>query len=133
MIPTTISTAQYAYPNDSATVSSTVASKNLPAGGTVVFSLYDTLANCQTGGATGRLYTQTVNNVGGQHSVTVGTTNTTVSVNTNTTVYWKVTYATGNRRTPDARATAPRTPCSRSTTTAARERFPLIAVVDELI
>ncbi len=96
-IPTAISTAQRAIPNDSATISSTVAGNNLPATGTVVFSLYNNLANCQAGGTTGRLYTETQTNVGGQNSVTVSTSNTTVSVNTNTTVFWKVTYAPGDQ------------------------------------
>ncbi|MGW5241357.1 hypothetical protein ACWEOW_20660 [Monashia sp. NPDC004114] len=96
-IPTTISTAQKAFPNDSATISSSVAGDNLPSGGTVVFSLYNNLANCQAGGTTGRLYTETKSNVGGQNSVTVGTANTSVAVDTNTTVYWKVTYATGDQ------------------------------------
>ncbi|GAB3059509.1 hypothetical protein GCM10027053_21740 [Intrasporangium mesophilum] len=96
-IPTAISTAQRAYPNDSATISSTIAGNNLPGTGTVVFSLYNSLANCQAGGTTGRLYTETQNNVGGQNSVTVSTSNTNVAVNTNTTVFWKVTYAPGDQ------------------------------------
>ncbi|EWT00075.1 hypothetical protein N865_18020 [Intrasporangium oryzae NRRL B-24470] len=96
-IPTSISTAQKAYPNDSATISSTVAGDNLPSGGKVDFVLYDTLANCQAGGATGKLYTEPTITVGGQNSVTVGTSNTSVAVSTNTTVYWKVTYAPGDQ------------------------------------
>jgi hypothetical protein len=105
-IPTSISTAQSAYPNDSATITSSVAGDNLPSGGTVVFRLYggtnpaNALANCQAGGTTvgsgGLLYTETKNNVGGQNSVTTGTNNTSVSVNTSGTYYWLVTYATGD-------------------------------------
>jgi hypothetical protein len=99
-IPTEISTAQKAFPNDSATITSSVAGNSLPSTGTVVFRLYNTLANCQSGGDTvgtgGLLYKETKSNVGGSHSVTVGTTNTTVPVDTNTTVFWTATYTTGD-------------------------------------
>ena len=101
-IPTEIATAQSAIPNDSATITSTVPGDNLPAGGTVVFSLYGptpgstALQNCQAGGATGRLYQQTNNNVGGANSVQTATNNTTVSVNVSETYYWLVTYAPGD-------------------------------------
>ena len=95
-IPTSISTAQKTYPQDSATITSSVSGDNLPSTGTVTFSLYSSLANCQARGAT--VYTQTFNNVGGTHSVTLDTTNTTFAVNasTNGTYYWRVTYATGD-------------------------------------
>ena len=102
-IPTSISTAQNVFPNDSATITSSIAGNNLPAGGTVVFSLYgptggaaNALANCQAHGNTGLLYTETHNNVGGSHSVTVPTNNITVSVNTDDTFYWRVTYDPGD-------------------------------------
>ena len=105
-IPTSIATAQKVFPNDSATITSSVAGDNLPANGTVVFRLYGptagatALQNCQAHGDTvgsgGLLYKETANNVGGSNSVTVGTSNNTVSVNTNDTFYWRVTYATGD-------------------------------------
>jgi hypothetical protein len=97
-IPTTISTAQKTYPQDSATITSTVSGDNLPSNGTVTFSLYNSLANCQAGGATGRVYTQTINPVGGTHTATVNTSNSTFAVDafTNGTYYWTVTYATGD-------------------------------------
>jgi hypothetical protein len=105
-IPTQVATAQKVFPNDSATITSSVAGNNLPAGGTVVFRLYGptgattALANCQAHGDTvnsgGLLYKETQNNVGGSNSVTVGTSNTTVSVNTNDTFYWRVTYNPGD-------------------------------------
>jgi Tfp pilus assembly protein PilX len=105
-IPTIIATDQKVFPNDSATITSSVAGDNLPAGGTVVFRLYGptagatALVNCQAHGDTvgsgGLLYKETANNVGGTHSVTVGTNNTTVSVNTNDTFFWRVTYDTGD-------------------------------------
>jgi len=105
-IPTSISTAQSAIPNDSATITSSVAGNVLPATGTVIFRLYGptagstALQNCQAHGDTvgsgGLLYKETKNNVGGANSVTVGTTNTTTSVNASGTYYWRVTYATGD-------------------------------------
>ena len=105
-IPTEILTHQSVIPNDSATITSSVAGNSLPAGGTVIFRLYQAsggntaLANCQAHGTTlgsgGLIYAETKNNVGGQHSVTTGTTNTSVSVDANGTYYWRVTYATGD-------------------------------------
>jgi hypothetical protein len=105
-IPTEISTHQSAYPNDSATISSSVAGNNLPAGGTVIFRLYQAgggntaLQNClahgNTVGSGGLIYAETKNNVGGQHSVTTSTTNTSVAVDANGSYYWRVTYATGD-------------------------------------
>jgi hypothetical protein len=107
-IPTAITTTQKAFPEDSATITSTVAGNNLPAGGTVVFRLYGptdgatpqtALQNCQAHGDTlnsgGLLYKET-DTAGGNHSVTVDTNNTTVSVNTNDTFYWRVTYDPGD-------------------------------------
>ena len=106
VVPTQISTAQSAYPNDSATITSSVAGNVLPATGTVIFRLYGPTAgatasaNCllhgNTVGSGGLLYTQTNNNVGGAHQVTTSTTNTSVSVNVSETYYWRVTYATGD-------------------------------------
>ncbi len=97
-IPTEISTTQRAYPNDSATITSSVGTDSLPATGTVIFRLYDnstcTDADDVVGG--GLLYKETKTSVGGANQVTVATNNTTVAVSTNTTVYWKVTYATGD-------------------------------------
>jgi hypothetical protein len=100
-IPTEILTNQKVFPNDSATITSSVAGNNLPANGTVIFRMYNSLANCQahgtTVGAGGLLYAQTVLTGAAAHSVTVGTTNTTVSVGpADATVYWYVTYATGD-------------------------------------
>jgi len=107
-IPTEITTAQRAYPNDSQTITSSLSGNNLPSGGTVKFYLYgpttggnSALVNCQAHGTTlnsgGLLYTETANSVGGTtHSVTVPTSNTSVSVNTSDTYYWRVTYATGD-------------------------------------
>jgi hypothetical protein len=105
-IPTEISTHQSAFPNDSATITSSVAGDNLPAGGTVIFRLYQAgggntaLQNCQAHGTTvgsgGLIYAETKNNVGGAHQATTATTNTSVSVDVNGSYYWRVTYATGD-------------------------------------
>ena len=106
-IPTTISTAQSAIPNDSATITSSVTGNNLGAGGTVLFRLYGPTGgatpktaaeNCAAGSTTlgtgGLLYKQApITLVGGAHSETVNTTNTTVSVNVSETYVWNVTYA----------------------------------------
>ena len=105
-VPTQISTAQRVFPNDSATITSSAAGDNLPAGGTVVFRLYgpqgantasaNCLAHGDTIGSGGLLYRETKNNVGGQNSVTTSTSNTSVSVNASETYYWRVTYDPGD-------------------------------------
>jgi hypothetical protein len=105
-IPTEIATAQKVYPNDSATITSSVAGNLLPSGGTVVFRLYGPTAgstaaqNCalhgDTIGSGGLLYRQTNSNVGGTHSATTATSNTTVAVDASDTYYWRVTYAPGD-------------------------------------
>jgi hypothetical protein len=91
-IPTLIATAQRAYPNDQATITSSQAGDSITSG-TVTFRLYDTLANCQAHGVTvnqgGLLYAQPVTL---SNTNTASTNNTTVAVNSNTTVYWWVTY-----------------------------------------
>jgi hypothetical protein len=125
-IPTEIATAQNVFPNDSATITSSVSGNNLPTTGTVVFRLYGptdgatpqtALQNCQAHGDTvgsgGLLYKQTLTGVGGSHSVMVGTTNTTVSVNSNDTFYWRVTYDPG-----DTAHTGRQSDCVENTTTA---------------
>ena len=91
------------YPNDSATVS--VAAANQGTGnvqGSVKFRLYNSLANCQattpsdTVGVGGLLYKQSVDLPGNQFSSNVGTTNSTVAVSTDTTVYWLVQFTSTN-------------------------------------
>jgi hypothetical protein len=119
-IPTTISTTQKVYPQDSATIASSVSGNLLPAGGTVTFSLYGggandaaNLSNCQAGTATGRIYTRSFStNTTPAHSETFGTDNSTVSVSDNETVYWLVTYATG-----DTAHTGRQSKCTESTQT----------------
>ena len=76
-IPTEIKTKQSWFPNDTATITSSVAGDLLEAGGTVVFSLYDT-SDCS--GPV--FYTETETLAGGSHSEEVGTSNTSVAVTT---------------------------------------------------
>jgi hypothetical protein len=100
-IPTAISTSQFFYPNDSATVSTENDAADLPSGGQVTFSAYagtvdaTVLANCQDGGATGLLFTETVD-ISGASPQTVSTTNTDDAVPPGTIVYWNVQYSSGS-------------------------------------
>ena len=105
-IPTEIATSQSIIPNDSATVTSSVAGNNLPAGGTVKFRLFgsaggnDGLANCLaddgTATSTGLRYSQTVTTGAAAHSQDAATTNTTTSVSASDVYYWRVTYDPGD-------------------------------------
>ncbi len=92
--PSSLSSAQKFYPNDSATVSAS-AGGNVT--GSVTFDLYDSLANCQAADPlVGQLYTETVTLAGGSTSETVETSNTTVSVPPPASpgaLYWTVTYS----------------------------------------
>jgi hypothetical protein len=110
-IPTQISTKQKVFPNDSATIKSTVAGDNLPTGGTVTFRLYGPTngvtpktaeENCLAGGdpdvgTGGLLYKEVINPVPGGNEFTVSTDNTTVAVDVSETYFWRVTYATGDQ------------------------------------
>lgn len=97
-IPTSISTSPNFIPNDSATISSTIAGDNLAANGTITFSLYGptsgktALENCTAGGATGRIYTEAILTGPAANSVTKTTSNTT-AVSSDAVYYWLVTYA----------------------------------------
>ena len=106
-IPTTITSHQSAYPNDSATVTSTAVGDNIPAGGVITFKLYGpaggqtALQNCLAHGDTllaGRLYSEshTITAAESNHSVTAATSDTSVSVDVSETYYWRVTYSTGD-------------------------------------
>ena len=87
------------YPNDSATVS-TANGSNLPAGGNVKFSLYNSLANCNANVATvagGLFYSPEQKSItGGTLTETVSTSNTTATLNSANTAYWRVVYTTGS-------------------------------------
>src|SRR5207244_12128630 len=101
---------------------SSVAGANIPAGGTVTFYLYagdtaaNNLANCQAHGTTlnsgGLVYTQAFSTSSTPaHSEPFDSANT-VAVSDNTTVYWRVTYATG-----DTAHTGRQSDCMESTQT----------------
>jgi hypothetical protein len=103
-IPTEVKTKQSWYPNDTATITSSVTGDLLEAGGTVEFTLYAT-SDC-SGTA---FYTESVNLAGGSNSEEVSTDNTTVAITTlyddaadsdSGTYSWLVVY------TPDASDTA---------------------------
>ena len=111
-IPTEIKTKQSWFPNDTATITSTIG--NLGSGGSVVFSLYDN-ATCS---GTAK-YTETKSISGGSTSQEVSTNNTTFNITTGYTdpadsstgrYSWKVVYTpaagdtahTGKQSTCDA-------------------------------
>src|SRR5205823_4474432 len=105
-VPTSISTHQKVFPNDSATLTSSVSGGSLPSGGTVTFRLFGptdggatphtALENCQAGGdpavGTGGLLYKQIRTTFGGTSETLSTSNATVSVDTSDTFYWRVTY-----------------------------------------
>jgi hypothetical protein len=100
VIPTSMTTAQFFYPNDKATVST--GTGTLPAGN-VTFKLYgptttptpaqSALQNCTANTSQGLLYSTVQAIAGGTASESVSTSNTTKAVPTDTTsLYWRVTY-----------------------------------------
>jgi len=121
-IPTQISTTQKVIPQDSATITSSASGDNIPAGGTVTFFLYagdtaaNNLTNCQAHGGTvgsgGLVYKEPFStDTTPKHSETFNSNNT-IAVTANTTVYWRVTYATG-----DSAHTGRQSDCAESTAT----------------
>jgi hypothetical protein len=99
-VASSLNTSPSAYPNDSATVSA-AAGGNVA--GSVLFKMYNSLANCQANLATGLLFSQTVNLPGTQTSSTVSTTNgdigdavTDYAVSADATVWWRVSFTSTN-------------------------------------
>jgi hypothetical protein len=89
-----IATSQFVYPNDTSTVSEAVTG-NIT--GDVKFRLFNNLVNCQnddgTASAAGLLYSETVPlPAASGNSKGVSTSNTSVKVSADATVYWKVIY-----------------------------------------
>jgi len=110
VIPTLISTVQFYYPNDTATIQ-TSDNSALPAG-TVTFNLYNSSANCTAGTtpqSAGRLYGPASFTVGGGSlpSASASTANTTVKIpNDGTTLYWRVDFhVTANAAYTDSHST----------------------------
>ncbi len=97
-LQSTMDTAPWIYPNDKATVDANAAFTDIT--GSVKFRLYDSSTNCNattpsdTVGSGGLLYKETVNLAAATGtSKTVNTANTSVKVETSTTVYWLVEYS----------------------------------------
>jgi hypothetical protein len=106
-LPTATNTAQSFIPNDSATISQTAGTATA-LNGSVEFKLYNNSTNCNTNGATGLLYNETVT-VSGNPPQTVSTNNDgvpadesstdtdtdpgyTVRASTTDNLFWRVTY-----------------------------------------
>ena len=86
-IPTSISTAQFVYPNDTATISTGTGTVS----GSVAFGLFSNSTCTGT-----PMYPETVALKGGSASETVSTSNTSVSVDTAGPFYWLVQYTPGD-------------------------------------
>ena len=100
--PTSITTRQFVYPQDKATV--TVGGGG-DLDGSLNFRLYNTSANCLANVATpagGLLYEElgTAHVIAGASPQSAKTNNTTVAVTTNTTVFWRVTYTSNKGSQP---------------------------------
>jgi hypothetical protein len=98
-IPTLVDTRQSVFPQDKARVSVNNADPTSGGAlaGSVTFQLYDTLANCQAGGATGVLYTEGPIAISGASPQFAATNNTSVRVAIDATVVWRVTYTSTNQ------------------------------------
>jgi hypothetical protein len=94
-VQTTISTRQFVFPQDKATV---VAPGGVGGNltGTLSFKLYDSSADCTANTTTGLLYSPTGTAISGASPQSATTNNTTVRILTSTTVYWRVTYVSTN-------------------------------------
>ena len=103
-IPTTIQTDQWIYPNDDATVAATAGGD---LAGSLLFRLYDSLANCTANTTTGvgnggLLYERTIavtddnDDVSGADTETKSTDNIGTKVHSDAIVYWRVLYTSTN-------------------------------------
>jgi hypothetical protein len=100
-VESSLNTAPWIYPNDKATVGAGTGQIDIT--GSVKFRLYDTSANCNavtpsdTVGTGGLLYKETVGlPAAAGTSKNVNTANTSVKVESDTTVYWLVQYLPGS-------------------------------------
>ena len=101
-VPSQIATGPFTYPQDSASIKSSVAGDNLPAGGTVEFKLFGAAggntanANCLTNNGTGLVFSETKTGIvpaGGANEVTgIMTNNQSFSIDStkNGTYFWRV-------------------------------------------
>jgi hypothetical protein len=94
-VPTSISTRQFVFPQDKATIAATGGGD---LAGNVSFKLYDSLANCTADGATGLLYSEGPLAVSGASPQSKTTNNTSYRQTSDTTgIYWRVTYTSTNQ------------------------------------
>jgi hypothetical protein len=100
-VQSSLNTAPWIYPNDDATVGAGSGQTDIT--GSVKFRLCDTSTNCNattpsdTVGSGGLLYTETIAlSATAGTSKTVNTSNTSVKVESDTTVYWLVEYLPGS-------------------------------------
>ena len=108
-IATQISTSPFSFPNDTAKIKAD--SGSLPQGGTILFKLYNSSANCTANGATGLVFSESKAGPANATTTefTAATNNTSVSINLNAggfgngTYYWRVIYTPGNTTTHTAR------------------------------
>jgi hypothetical protein len=96
--PTTTTTRQFVFPQDTAKIVATAGTGNLS--GTVYFRLFDTSANCLaddgTASATGLVYSES-QSVSGATTVTKKTNQTSYKIDADATRWWHVIYdSTGN-------------------------------------
>jgi hypothetical protein len=92
-VPTSITTRQFVFPQDKASVGATGGG---PLAGNVSFKLYDSATNCATNTATGLLYSELTHAISGTAPQTASTNNTTFRLSSNAQVYWRVTYTSTN-------------------------------------
>jgi hypothetical protein len=103
-VPTATTTRQFVFPQDKAKIAQSGGlGGNLA--GNVRFRLYDTLAHCQADVATvagGLLYNEDTHAISGASPQYATTNNTTVSLDSNTTVWWNVFYDSTNPKQDDS-------------------------------
>jgi len=103
---TSMTTAQRWLPNDSATIT---AGGGSALNGSLVFSLYNGLANCNAGGTTGRLYTESFTLTNAASPATRTTANTNVLVTSTSQVWWRVAFTSSDQNVVGSSSTCTET------------------------
>jgi hypothetical protein len=97
-VQTGITTRQFVFPQDKAVITA-AGGGNLA--GNVAFKLFDSLANCNLNGSTvgqgGLLYAPAATAISGASPQSATTSNTSVRITSDATVYWRVTYTSTNQ------------------------------------
>jgi hypothetical protein len=101
-VPTTTTTRQSVFPQDRVKIAASVGGD---LAGTVTFSLYDSLANCQAATATGRLFGPDSHSISGASPQFAQTNNTTARISSDAIVYWNVQYDSTNNAQDDSGST----------------------------